>query len=218
MNLAPVRGLVARKLAAQVSKKAREAHYPAPYAIIRLWREHAGDERGMLLAEARSIAALMITPSSRNLVRVFMLQDRLKDMAKKSEREMRRVHVIGAGVMGGDIAAWCALKGFEVTLQDRDVSYVARAVDRGGALFERKLRDPEKAQAAVARLQSDVAGDGVADADIVIEAIFEDLDAKRSLYATLEPGHRFPQAVLGVELQVPSQVDHREQEVAQLVG
>jgi 3-hydroxyacyl-CoA dehydrogenase/enoyl-CoA hydratase/3-hydroxybutyryl-CoA epimerase len=97
------------------------------------------------------------------------------------------VHVVGAGVMGGDIAAWCAMRGFDVTLQDRALEYIDPALKRAGELFDKRLRDPEKAAAARARLRADVAGDGVPEADVIIEAIFESLDAKRALYASLEP-------------------------------
>ncbi len=98
------------------------------------------------------------------------------------------MHVVGAGVMGGDIAAWCAAHGFDVTLQDRGEQYIEPALARARELFARKrLRDPAQIAAATARLRADVAGDGVPQADVVIEAIFENLEAKRSLYASLEP-------------------------------
>ena len=105
------------------------------------------------------------------------------------------MHVVGAGVMGGDIAAWCALRGFTVTLQDRSVEFVQPALDRARAFFEKRSRVPGKAAEQMARLQADVAGAGVADADVVIEAIFENLDAKRALYARVEP-QLAPRAIL----------------------
>jgi 3-hydroxyacyl-CoA dehydrogenase/enoyl-CoA hydratase/3-hydroxybutyryl-CoA epimerase len=116
-----------------------------------------------------------------------MLQDRLKSAVGKSAVPIKHVHVVGAGVMGGDIAAWSALRGFTVTLEDRALEYVEPALERARALFEKRIRDPAKRAAAAARLSADVAGAGVAAADVVIEAIFEDLDAKLALYARLEP-------------------------------
>jgi 3-hydroxyacyl-CoA dehydrogenase/enoyl-CoA hydratase/3-hydroxybutyryl-CoA epimerase len=116
-----------------------------------------------------------------------MLQDRLKAAAGKSAVPVKHVHVVGAGVMGGDIAAWSALRGFTVTLEDRALEYIQPALERARALFEKRIRDPQKRAAATARLTADVAGAGVELADIVIEAIFEDLDAKLALYARLEP-------------------------------
>lgn len=187
MNLAPVRPIVAGRLAATLAKKIRREQYPAPFAVVELWRRHGAGVRGGYLAEARSLGELMCSPSSRNLVRVFMLQDRLKGIGGGAKFDARRVHVIGAGVMGGDIAAWCAFRGMDVTLQDRSTELVAPALARAKAFFDKRLKDPDAIAAAQARLRMDVAGGGAADADVVIEAIYENLDAKRALYASIEP-------------------------------
>lgn len=195
LNVAPVRPLLRRALIAQVARRARREHYPAPYAIIDLWARLGGEGPGAFAAEARSIAELFLTPTARNLVRVFLLEDRLKAAGSRSSAPIEHVHVVGAGVMGGDIAAWSALRGFTVTLQDRSEDYVAPALKRAQELFSRRLRDPERIAAATGRLRSDVAGTGVAAADLVIEAIFENLEAKRELYASLTP-HMKPSAVL----------------------
>jgi 3-hydroxyacyl-CoA dehydrogenase/enoyl-CoA hydratase/3-hydroxybutyryl-CoA epimerase len=181
------RPAVARLLEKQVAKKARRDHYPAPYAIIDLWRRYADDPARMYEAEARSIADLMCSPTSRNLVRVFMLQDKMKSLAAGRKDRFERVHVVGAGVMGGDIAAWCALRGLSVTLQDRAPEFVAPAVKRARRLFQKKLREPRLVQAAMDRLMPDVDGLGVERADVVIEAIFENAQAKQDLYRSLEP-------------------------------
>lgn len=186
LNLLPARPLVARMLEKQVAGRARRDHYPAPYAIIELWRKHGASQRTGFEAEARSIAGLMCGPTSRNLVRVFFLQTRLKSQGGKPENRIRRLHVVGAGVMGGDIAAWCALRGLDVTLQDRAAEYVEPALARARKLFDKKIRKPEERKALDERLKSDVGGDGVGIADLVIEAIYEDLDAKRELYARLQ--------------------------------
>jgi 3-hydroxyacyl-CoA dehydrogenase/enoyl-CoA hydratase/3-hydroxybutyryl-CoA epimerase len=187
LGLAPLRGLVAGTLRKQVAARARREHYPAPYAIVDLWERYGARGTEAYEAEARSIAALMCTETSRNLVRVFLLQDRLKSLGGKSSAEFRRVHVVGAGVMGGDIAAWCAARGLEVTLQDRAEEYVRPALKRAQEFFVKKLRDEKKAREAEARLKMDIAGDGAAQADVIVEAIFENADAKRELYARLEP-------------------------------
>jgi 3-hydroxyacyl-CoA dehydrogenase/enoyl-CoA hydratase/3-hydroxybutyryl-CoA epimerase len=130
---------------------------------------------------------LFVSPTSRNLVRVFLLQDRLKSLGGSGGPTIKHVHVVGAGVMGGDIAAWAALRGFAVTLQDRALEYIEPALQRAAQLFDKRLRDSAKSAAARDRLQADVAGDGVPNADVVIEAIFESLEAKRELYSRLEP-------------------------------
>ncbi len=190
-----VRAFVQRSLVAKVAQKARREHYPAPYAIIDLWTRYGAHGAIAFEAEARSIAALFTTETARNLIRVFMLQDRLKGLGGKGAQPVERVHVVGAGVMGGDIAAWSALRGLTVTLQDRELALIEPALTRARELFEKRLRDPAKVEAATARLTADVAGAGAAQADVVIEAIFESLDAKRELYAALEPRMK-PQAIL----------------------
>ena len=190
-----VRSFVQRTLIGQVAQKARREHYPAPYAMIDLWARYGAHGAVAFEAEARSIAHLFTTETARNLIRVFLLQDRLKSLGGKSSVPLERVHVVGAGVMGGDIAAWSALRGFTVTLQDRELKFIEPALRRARELFEKRLRDPAKVTAAVARLSADVAGDGVPQADVVIEAIFESLDAKREVYAALEPRMK-PGAIL----------------------
>ncbi len=195
LSLGPSRALLAGQMAKKVAQKARKEHYPAPYAIIDLWKEHADDPAEMYEAEARSIAELMCTSTSRNLVRVFNLQDRLKGLARQSGFRAGHVHVVGAGVMGGDIAAWCAMRGLTVTLQDREAKYIAPAIARARKLYEKRLRNPVKVQAAMDRLMPDVEGHGVRRADVVIEAIFENVEAKHELYRRVEPRMK-PGAVL----------------------
>jgi 3-hydroxyacyl-CoA dehydrogenase/enoyl-CoA hydratase/3-hydroxybutyryl-CoA epimerase len=178
-----------------VAKRARPDHYPAPYAIIDLWVHHGASEHDGYEAEARSIAQLMCGETSRNLVRVFFLQNRLKSQGSKTAARTERVHVVGAGVMGGDIAAWCALRGLQVTLQDRGMEYIRPALDRAARLFEKKVRDEKGREETSARLKADTSGNGVAEADLIIEAIFEDATAKKELYATLQSSMK-PEAVL----------------------
>jgi 3-hydroxyacyl-CoA dehydrogenase/enoyl-CoA hydratase/3-hydroxybutyryl-CoA epimerase len=186
-NSAPLRPLLARVFRQQVAKRAAQRHYPAPYAMIDVWRKHAGDQAGMLRAEAESLASLVTGPTAKNLVRVFFLQEQLKTLGKDKTYQPRHVHVIGAGTMGGDIAAWCALRGFNVTLQDQAPERIAPAMARAFKLFKRKLKQPVKVTAAMDRLMPDHRGHGVGKADIVIEAIFEDAEVKRSLYKEIEP-------------------------------
>jgi len=185
-NIWPVRQVLAPILVRQVSRKARKEHYPAPYSLIETWRRTGGGIQARLAAERRSVVKLAGTPTARNLIRVFFLQERLKGLAGK-DCGIETVHVVGAGVMGGDIAAWSAYKGFEVTLQDREQKYIDGALSRAQHLFAKKVKDDAKRPAVAARLKSDLAGDGVARADLVIEAIIEQAEAKRELYADIEP-------------------------------
>ncbi|MBT8135481.1 MAG: enoyl-CoA hydratase/isomerase family protein [Gammaproteobacteria bacterium] len=195
LSFGPSRALLARQMEKKVAQKAKKEHYPAPYAIIDLWKKHADNPAEMYEAEARSIAELMCTSTSRNLVRVFNLQDRLKGLARKARFRASHVHVIGAGVMGGDIAAWCAMRGLNVTLQDREPKYIAPAIGRAHKLYKKRLRRPAKIQAAMDRLMPDPDGDGVRHADVVIEAIFENVEAKHELYRSVEPRMK-PGAIL----------------------
>ena len=181
------RPFVKGALIAEVARRAPRAHYPAPYAIIDLWARHGAHGAAAFEAEARSMARLFLSETSRNLVRVFLLTDRLKSGGGKAARDLKHVHVVGAGVMGGDIAAWSALRGFTVTLQDRTLELVSPALQRAAELFDKRLPDAAQRAAARARLRADVEGAGVPDADVVIEAIFENLAAKQQLYAQLEP-------------------------------
>jgi 3-hydroxyacyl-CoA dehydrogenase/enoyl-CoA hydratase/3-hydroxybutyryl-CoA epimerase len=187
LSLAPLRSIVAPKIEAQVARRARREHYPAPYAIVDLWRRYGANPRTGYEAEAQSVAKLVCTPTSRNLVRVFFLQERLKALGGRESPARGHVHVVGAGVMGGDIAAWCAQRGFSVTLQDRSDELVKPALQRAREFFAKRARTSQQVEEAAARLVADVPGQGAARADIVIEAIFESEQAKRDLYARLEP-------------------------------
>jgi 3-hydroxyacyl-CoA dehydrogenase/enoyl-CoA hydratase/3-hydroxybutyryl-CoA epimerase len=186
-NNALVRPLLARVFRRQVGKRASKLHYPAPYAMIDIWQRHTGNQSRVLQAEAESLARLITGATARNLIRVFFLMERLKSLGKDSSWRPEHVHVIGAGTMGGDIASWCALRGFRVSLQDQAPERIAPALARAQTLFRRKLKHPRKIQEAMDRLIPDHKGYGVGRADIVIEAIFEDAEVKRALYRDTEP-------------------------------
>lgn len=185
LHLSIVRRIFANILRKQVAVKANPEHYPAPYAIIDLWQKHCGSAAA-LDAEARSFARLVFSPTSRNLVRVFFLQDRMKSLAKQADVVFHHAHVIGAGTMGADIAAWCAIRGMSVTLQDREKRYVDAGIERAKETFRRKLKKDELVAEAQTRLVGDLTGEGARTADIVIEAIFENLEAKQALFRDVE--------------------------------
>lgn len=181
------RRILAPQMTKQVARKARKEHYPAPYTLINTWERAGGKGIGARLdAERRGVVKLAGTPTARNLIRIFFLTERLKGLGGK-DAGIKHVHVVGAGVMGGDIAAWSAYKGFEVTLQDREQRFIDPAMTRAQALFDKKVKDASKRPAVAARLKADLAGEGAASADLVIEAIIENPEAKRALYQTIEP-------------------------------
>jgi 3-hydroxyacyl-CoA dehydrogenase/enoyl-CoA hydratase/3-hydroxybutyryl-CoA epimerase len=213
------RGFVRKSLVAQVRAKARPEHYPAPYAIIDLWSKYGARGERAYEAEAQSIATLMIGPTSRNLVRVFLLQERMKNLGGKSRARIERVHVVGAGVMGGDIAAWCAQRGLNVTLQDRELKFIEPSLARAREAFTRRLKDPVKAGELMTRITADVAGDGVPLADVILEAIFENAEAKHELFARVEPRMK-PDAILATNTSsiMLEQLDDQLPDPGKLVG
>jgi len=201
-----VRRFIAAQARKQVARRARAEHYPAPYAILDLWSKYDGQPFAPPPTDPASIMTLVKSPTTANLLRVFKLQERLKALGKDGDGgtalpapggparsaasgetpKVARVHVVGAGTMGGDIAAWCALRGMTVTLQDQSAERLAPAMQRAAKLFGERLRDPRRARDAADRLIPDVQGHGIARADVIIEAIFENVDAKRALFADVE--------------------------------
>jgi 3-hydroxyacyl-CoA dehydrogenase/enoyl-CoA hydratase/3-hydroxybutyryl-CoA epimerase len=195
LNAPLCRRLLASRMHKTVAKKALQAHYPAPFAAIDQWRDFGVSGERAFVGEAKSITKLFESDTAKNLLRVFFLQTEMKNMATGQRPTFQHVHVVGAGTMGGDIAAWCALKGMTVSLQDRDLSCIAPAIKRAHTLFSRKLKLAHLVTAAMDRLVPDVVGDGIAKADVIIEAIYENLKAKQALFVELENKAK-PQAIL----------------------
>ncbi|TMH86851.1 MAG: crotonase [Betaproteobacteria bacterium] len=195
MNSGLMRPLVVHLARRELASRASPDHYPAPYAILELWRRYDGDPFAPRPEDPASVIGLLEGDTARNLIRIFFLQERLKSLGKDSDFKAQHVHVVGAGVMGGDIAAWCAMRGLTVTLQDQSAERLAPAMKRATELFKRRLRDKSRIRDALDRLIPDVAGDGARHADVVIEAIFENLQAKRELFAKLEAAAK-PEALL----------------------
>lgn len=186
-NMGPIRRFLASQMRKKTALKAREAHYPAPYRLIDTWEQFGNSKKAMLQAEVLAVAKLMLSPQADGLRHVFQLLERLKKEGKKSTQKLRRIHVIGAGVMGGDIAAWCAYKGLEVSLQDREMKFITPALKRAETFFRKKRLTPAQVTSARARLRADPEGERLPMADLVIEVIIEDLKAKQELFQKIEP-------------------------------
>ena len=182
-----IRPFIAKILIKKVSARAARSHYPAPYAIIDLWVKHLNNRTTMLQEEAKSIAHLLVGKTAQNLIRVFKLTDELKGLAKDKSILINHIHVIGGGVMGGDIAIWCALQGYDVTLQDQRHETLAAVIKRAAKLYKRRLKQKRLINTALDRLTPDIKGNGLVKADVVIEAIFEDAEVKCNLYKEIEP-------------------------------
>jgi len=195
LNFGPARSLLAGQMEKQTAAKAKKQHYPAPFALIDIWRENGDDVKKMRKAETDSFVKLMVGDTSKNLVRAFFLREKLKAYAKGTQHDIKHVHVIGAGVMGGDIAAWSALRGFNVTLQDREIKYIAPAIKRANDLFKRRIYSEGERRAANDRLIPDVKGDGIAKADLIIEVVPENPDIKAAVYKDCEQRMK-PDAIL----------------------
>jgi len=194
LNSAPLRGLLGWRMRSEAGKAAPREHYPAPYALIDLWEKHGGDRAAMLAAEKTSFANLMVTPAAQNLIRVFFLREQMKKLAG-SGNTINHVHVIGAGAMGGDIAAWCANQDMHVTLADMKPEPIAGAIKRASDLFGKIMHKRTDVRDALDRLVPDLDGEGVRNADLIIEAVPEKLDLKQKVYAGLEPNMK-PGAIL----------------------
>ena len=193
----PIRKRLAERMRREAGRKARPEHYPAPYALIDLFEVHGDQWRDMVRGEAAGFVPLMATPTATNLRRVFFLSESLKKQGLRGAEkpQFRRVHVIGAGVMGGDIAAWCALRGMGVTLQDLDLERIAPALNRAKALFRKRLKSKTDIDNAVARLEADPSGKGLQRADVVIEAVVEKLEVKHAAFLDAERRAK-PDAIL----------------------
>lgn len=197
-RLPPCRWLVYALIDGELQRQPRPEYYPATYALLRLWRDHAGRRlERRLAAERRSLLQLAERPRTRNLARTFLLQERLQLEAGELEAPVpSRVHVFGAGAIGGSVAALLALHGWRVTLHDPDEHALRSARARAQAVFLQHVRDPEMVADIRARLQVDDDASGVGDAGLVIEAIGEDLEAKQTLLQRLER-ELTPEAVIG---------------------
>ena len=150
------RKLAVKRMRTETAKKAPAEHYPAPYALIDLWENHGGNPQDMRRRRSRRSRVCMVTDTSRNLVRVFFLREKLKGLAD-GDWTGQHVHVIGAGAMGGDIAAWCAWHGFTVTLADMKAEPLGKAIERAAELYgkigHKQHRDAQRARPADPRPQ-----------------------------------------------------------------
>lgn len=183
----PARTVLAKKMREETAKKARKDHYPAPFALIDLFEKHGGNYEALKAEETKAFAPLMVSDTSRNLRRVFRLTELLKSQAPKGLKwKPLRVHVIGAGTMGADIAGVCVASGMQVTLQDINAEQLQKGIKAQGKLFARKFKTKPARDAAKARLIADPDGHGVKKADVIIEAIVERLDIKQKLFTSLE--------------------------------
>lgn len=191
----PIRGFLASRMRKTVAAKVRREHYPSPYALVDLFAKYGGNPKRMAKEETKAFAPLLVGDTSRNLRRIFHLSEMMKAQAGDEKFTPLRAHVVGAGTMGGDIAGICVLANMEVSLQDQTAEAVEKARQRCLKLFRKRLKDPLAVDAAMKRLTTDVDGEHVNRADLVIEAVFENLKVKHEVLTKLEAKMK-PDAVL----------------------
>ncbi|HXH65301.1 MAG TPA: 3-hydroxyacyl-CoA dehydrogenase NAD-binding domain-containing protein, partial [Mariprofundaceae bacterium] len=170
-----------------------EASYPALPAALALLEEIVGLGDGQAYArEAESLGRLAVTPTCKNLIRVFHLGQALsKQEAVKRGREaaaaIRHTAVYGAGAMGSGIA-WVATRTGDVDLHDVSEEAVGRGLK---AIARFAKRDAGRMQ----RIRPVLDSSGLTRSQVVIEAVLEDIEIKRRLWAEVEKGVR-PEALL----------------------
>lgn len=186
---------VVRRFTRRRVLRATRGNYPAPLKAL------AVVSRGIFLPvedalDLERVAALELarTDVCRNLLRIHFLQERAKKAAGRSSSKSRsrvgRAAVIGAGVMGAEIANLLATKGVSAALKDINQSQLDRGVSRIKQLLDEALaRDlltlPE-ARDAMNRIHPTVSGEALAGAEVVVEAAVEDLELKRGLVREIE--------------------------------
>lgn len=176
-----------RQMRSKSAQKAPPEHYPAPEAMISLWEEHGSDVHAMKRAERESFARLLFTSTARNLIRVFFLREKMKGLSKSNLPTVRYVHIVGAGEMGGEIAGWCALQGLTVSLFDMNPEAIAKAVLNLAKLCDKKHLSNGQRREVLDRLVPDFQNQGVGRADLIIEAVPENVEIKQKVFKELEP-------------------------------
>ncbi len=158
-------------------------HYPAPYRLLDILENPEKN------TEIDVINTLMAPGgTARELLRLFFLKEKLKHsgLSLKENINIQHVHVVGAGTMGTDIAALCVLHGLKVTLQDIHFSVMGKAFIRAKKYFERYSYGKDHLQSMLDRFTLDFEDKGLEKADIIIEAIVEDLAVKQQFFKTAE--------------------------------
>ncbi len=98
-----LRPLVVAVLRRRTARQVNPAHYPAPFRLIEHWRAYGEKGPALLAAEAQEVSRLLTSDTAGNLIRLFKLRERLKGLGRGRAHGIGRVHVIGAGAMGGDV-------------------------------------------------------------------------------------------------------------------
>lgn len=191
--------------ASAVIRQQTKGQYPAPEAALETLLETAGQQAGpALLREAEGMAELFGSPINRALLNVFFLTDRNKrDSGVSREgvagRPINSLSVLGAGIMGAGIASAAVKRDVPVVLTDAQPAALARGAQNvlDEVSFNKKTKGPDaqKVIQAAKFLNTSSADGEIAASDLVLEAVVENVDVKKKVYARLEPQLR-PEAIL----------------------
>jgi 3-hydroxyacyl-CoA dehydrogenase/enoyl-CoA hydratase/3-hydroxybutyryl-CoA epimerase len=197
----PLGRLVLFRTAARAVRRAAPDDMPGPSEALAAIR--VGMTRGMpagLAYEQEAIGRLATTKACRNLVTLFFLNEQARKGPDEAQHiPIRRVGVVGAGTMGAGIAQLASVKGFDVMVQEVNDTALKAGVQKIEGLFEKAVArgrmSAEEAQQKLGAIGRTTTWEGFENADLVIEAVIEDLDLKRKVFRELEQRVR-PNAIL----------------------
>lgn len=193
-SVGPLKKLVLWQATKQVLTTTH-GHYPAPFEIINVLRDGLGQSEETQLGQVREAnARLGESPVTRELVRLFFLSEKAKKVpaslgAEADPDAIRQTAVIGAGAMGAGIALLMARRGIWTRLKDLNPEFVSR-----GMKTIRKLVASDVARRRITSLEGTQALDhispttdyrGLREADLVLEAVVEEIDVKRVVFNDL---------------------------------
>jgi len=171
-------------------------HYPAPLKILDILDAHAtGSVEASLAAEARAAAALVVSPVCKNLVHVYYLREAARKGAGVEDaavrpRPVKTLGVLGAGVMGGGIAHLAADNGVRVYMKDIRHEAVTGGLQHARSRFDKAVERRRLSRREAAQRMELISGGldfrGIAGADLIVEAVVERMDVKRSVLAETE--------------------------------
>jgi len=165
--------------------------YPAPLRAIQVIE--VGLEKGLgagLEAEAEAVADLAVTDVAANLMRLYRQREAARKPPADEARPVRRIGVLGAGVMGGAIAEVAAYHGIDVRLKDIDLDRVADGLAHAASMARKAVRKGKVSELEARDLMHRISGtiryDGFSRVELVVEAVVEDLEVKKSVLAEVE--------------------------------
>lgn len=180
------RDIIGAILESKLSRKIKRSDYPAPFEVLKHWRRYGSKSNIGYRREIDAINKLLISDTAHNLVNLFFLREDIKTKAKQHQIQAGHIHIIGAGIMGADIAIYCAYKGFKVTVQDINHDMLGKLFAKAYSFARKKLKEEHLVAAMVDKIIPDLNGDYLQHADIIIEAVAENLDLKREIFHKIE--------------------------------